>query len=220
MAITREDVTPNTHEMVVIHRMFRREFRLLPGLVRGVQKDDIARARVVSDHTAETIARLHTHHTGEDELLWPRLLDRAVPESDLIRRMQAQHEQVANAINQVSNILPSWAETADPATSAQLAGILTRLNTQLCEHLDEEERQILPMARQCLSSAEWDELGKHAMDGVSKSRMLLQLGGILEEANPDERQLFLGKLPRIARLIWAVIGQRRYQWHAQHIRGN
>jgi hypothetical protein len=68
---------PDVNEMRVIHRVFRRELTALPGLVRRVPDGDIPRAEVVAGHARFMLNALHVHHTGEDENLWPLLLERA-----------------------------------------------------------------------------------------------------------------------------------------------
>lgn len=220
MSVTQETTVPNTHEMVVIHRMFRREFGLLPGLVRDVRIADLDRARVVADHAEDMLTRLHTHHTGEDESLWPRLLERARPDADLIERMQAQHELVATAIERSTELLPRWRATAEADLREELAEILTQLATQLVAHLDEEEANVLPLVRRYISVAEWDELGRHGMANVPKRGRLHQLGAILEAADPAEIELFLEKLPGFVRVIWNVVGRRQYRRYTLQVRGH
>ena len=66
----------DTREMVVVHTAFRREIGAAPGLVRGVAAGDRARAHVVGDHVGLLLEMLHHHHVGEDDLLWPKLLER------------------------------------------------------------------------------------------------------------------------------------------------
>ena len=86
---------PDTSEMVFVHNCFRQQFRALPGLVRAVPDGDVGRAAVVVDFLAELTAALHHHHEGEDELMWPLLLERAPMDSALILRMEEQHERIA-----------------------------------------------------------------------------------------------------------------------------
>ncbi|MFF3851349.1 hypothetical protein ACFYX4_40200, partial [Streptomyces sp. NPDC002328] len=42
---------PHTDEMVVVHRVFRRESALLPRLVRAVEDGDTGRAALIADFT-------------------------------------------------------------------------------------------------------------------------------------------------------------------------
>ncbi len=59
----------DTRDMLLIHRVIRREVGGLPGLFRATR--DRARAARVAAHASEMLDFLHAHHTGEDELLWP-----------------------------------------------------------------------------------------------------------------------------------------------------
>jgi len=64
----------DTSEMYLVHAVFRREFALLPGLVRAVAAGDVERAGIVADHAELLTVLLHEHHSAEDAMLWPRLL--------------------------------------------------------------------------------------------------------------------------------------------------
>ena len=71
---------PWTQEMIIVHRVFRRELSFLAGAVGTVPTGDTARAKVLADHCTFATMMLHHHHAGEDELLWPRLKERVVME--------------------------------------------------------------------------------------------------------------------------------------------
>ena len=79
----------DVHDMVVVHRLFRRELIDLSRLIRAVAPGDVERAAVVAGHARLVLAGLHLHHTGEDDLLWPKLLERAAPSADLVAHMQS-----------------------------------------------------------------------------------------------------------------------------------
>ncbi len=102
---------PYTQEMVMIHRVFRRELGLLPDLIRRVEPGDTARVALLADAVNDLLSGLHVHHTGEDALLWPKLLVRAEPDGALIGRMQLQHEQVAVRVESAGKRLGEWRDT-------------------------------------------------------------------------------------------------------------
>ena len=91
----------DTSDMVVVHRMFRRECARLPQLVASVPAGDLARARTVAGHAREVLDMLHHHHVGEDELLWPRLSARTRFNADLLARMDSQHQGLAVLVGAV-----------------------------------------------------------------------------------------------------------------------
>src|SRR5262245_15370614 len=65
----------DAREMQMVHRMFRREFHLAPGLVRRVLEGDSERAETVVGHLEFMANILHTHHSFEDHRVWPALVD-------------------------------------------------------------------------------------------------------------------------------------------------
>jgi hemerythrin-like domain-containing protein len=186
---------PLIQQMVVIHRVFRREFRLLPALIRGVAAHDLDRAKVVADHATGLLRFVHIHHSGEDELLWPVLLERVEVETDLIQRMEHQHERVAALLPHAQEQLSAWATMPTSEGGAKLAATFEELGSLLNEHLDEEEAQILPLVETHLTVAEWERLGEHARGHLAPPDRMASLAAIVEEADDEERAMFTAVLP-------------------------
>jgi iron-sulfur cluster repair protein YtfE (RIC family) len=201
---------PDTHDMVVVHRVFRRESGLLPRLARAVPAGDTARAALVATHFRGYQLGLHHHHTGEDELLWPLLLARVDLEAELVLRMEAQHQVVAATLERAESLLETWKRTATPADGESLAAVLEEHRTALLEHLADEERYILPLVEEHLTAQEWNRLGERFATETPKDKLLLFLGALLEEATPEERAHMLGNVPLPARIVWWVYGRRKY----------
>jgi hemerythrin-like domain-containing protein len=205
MAIT------DTRDMVLVHRVFRREFRLLPLMVRGVADGDTTSASRISRHATEMTDALHHHHQNEDELLWPRLLQRAPLDAELAERMEAQHNVISELLARAEAALPEWQRTARAGDGDALAAGLGELHARLEEHLDEEETHVLPIVGQTITPAEWNELAERGFAAMPKRRALVFLGHILESASPGERSRFLRRrVPPPVRLLYRLIGRRAF----------
>ncbi|MCY0956738.1 hemerythrin domain-containing protein [Streptomyces sp. H27-H5] len=200
---------PHTHEMVVVHRVFRRESALLPRLVRAVPDGETARAAEVAAHMAEYMTGLHHHHTVEDETIWPLLRERAADE-ELIARMEEQHARIDRGWAAVTDRVPGWQRTADHAAGEELALALDEHRSALLEHLDDEERLVLPLVADHLTVAEWDAVGRRGLETVPRDKLMLALGALLEDATPQEQAHFLGRGPLVGRLLWKAVGRRQY----------
>jgi iron-sulfur cluster repair protein YtfE (RIC family) len=209
----------DVHDMVVVHKAFRRELTLIPRLVRAVPAGDTARAAVIGAHAELSLLGLHLHHTGEDELLWPKLLERDAPDSDLIYRMEAQHHEVEQLVERLGPALTRWMAEARPAVAEEVASTFDRLGTVLLEHLDDEEAHILPIAARTVTQAEWDELGQHGTSRMTPSQLPLMFGMVLEDATPDERALMMNVLPAPVRLVMRTYGAWRYRRYLKAVRG-
>ncbi len=201
-----------------MHRVFRRETALLPRLVRAVPPGDTERARLVAAHFRDYALGLHHHHTAEDELVWPLLLARVDLEADLVLRMEAQHSRVAAGLTEIEALLAQWETTASADTGEVLATALERHRETLVEHLTDEEDHLLSLIEEHLTVAEWSRLGENFASNTPKDKLLYFLGALLEEATPEEAAELLGKLPAPARLIWRLVGRRKYAQRTRRLR--
>ncbi|MEU7747955.1 hemerythrin domain-containing protein [Nonomuraea sp. NPDC049158] len=209
----------DTQDMEIVHRVLRRESRLLMELVAAVAPGDTARAKVIADHLSVYRMGLHNHHEGEDELLWPPLLSRVDLEADIVLRMEAQHQRIAATLTRLDTTVPVWEATAGADERDTLVAALAEHRAVLLEHLDDEEATLLPLAAKHITVQEWASLDDHMVRNTPKPILLTLFGAVLEEANPAERALVLSGLPAPVRLIWHVIGRPRYARHIRRVRG-
>src|SRR5690242_5316453 len=73
---------PNTRDMLAIHQIFRDAFGCSPQLVGSVCNEQSERVETVAAYYANVLALLRTHHEGEDELIWPKLIERVPDQRD------------------------------------------------------------------------------------------------------------------------------------------
>lgn len=201
---------PDVHDMVVVHRSFRRPCAEYPVLVRGLRPGDTARAALVVDAVRFMLMGLESHHTSEDEYLWPRLTARAPEQADVIARMQEQHHRLDELVTKVTAALDELAADPRQPLCEQVAAHLTELGSVLIAHIDEEESTILPLAAEHLSVAEWEELGKSGLAKLDRKLLLRAFSALMAAATPEEQQTLLTKAPPPARVLWRLSGRRSY----------
>ncbi|CCK24536.1 hypothetical protein BN159_0157 [Streptomyces davaonensis JCM 4913] len=212
-------VHPYTREMAMVHRVFRRESRLLAELVQGVSPGDSARCLILAEHWRLYAEGLHTHHAGEDELLWPVLLPRLHLAAEQVWAMQAQHRALDEGIAAVHRLMDRWQPDARPEVRDELAEALRQHHLQLCSHFDEEEREVMPLVALHVTEQQWHAVGERGLAETPRNRLMIALGAILEDSPADERREFLARLPLPARLLWKLLGQRQYRREIQRVRG-
>ena len=213
---TRTDQRPDVHEMVVVHRAFRREFAAVAALVRCTPAGDTRRAKVVADHLRLCAAGLGMHHTGEDVVLWPLLLERAAPSTGLVETMQAQHHGIDG---HVEAVIAAAAPGGAPA-GEHLATLCERFTAALLEHLDLEEREILPLASRHVTAAEWNRMGQHGKDTMTASQLPIMFGLVLQDADAEERARMLGNLPLPVRLLLRTVGAWQFTRYVHRLRAS
>lgn len=210
----------DTRVMNTLHTFFRREHRLAGGLLRAVADGDTRRSRVVGEHLDFLSRALHHHHTIEDRLLWPLLLER-VPEelSPVVHLMESQHERVDGLVQEIGTLLPGWTRDADAATGRRLADLFDTLYVHLVEHLDAEEERLLPIAARCMSQAEWDEMGETARREAPREEGLLALGMFQHDGDPEVIALMVSEAPAPVRWLLPRLARRAFRRHARAVHG-
>ncbi|WP_245717604.1 hemerythrin domain-containing protein [Nocardia jejuensis] len=210
---------PDTADMVLVHRAFRRHFDALPALVGGVADGDTTRARRLVEFLTELDTGLHHHHSAEDELMWPLLLERAETDGALILRMEEQHERIAELIARADRHAAEFATAAHPQVREHLVATLSALATALDEHMTEEETFVLPLAERVMTAHEWEALGERGRGAVPKDRQLVFLGFVLQGVPHADRRKFLSDMPFAARVAWRLLGRRAFAKEYRSIYG-
>jgi len=211
MSDTSTEYGCNTDDMRMIHGVFRREFQLAPPMVRAVAEGDTAKAGRVRDHVVEISEMLHHHHSGEESLVFDKLAERAPACAIHVGIMRQQHEQVQALLDQVDGRSTTWVAKPTAEHRESLAALMDEISSTLNAHLGQEEDEILPVAETSMTEAEWNAVGEAGMASVPKNRLLVQLGYILEDQTPEERAQFMTRVPPPARLLYKLVGRRKYE---------
>jgi hypothetical protein len=112
-----------------------------------------------------------------------------------------------------------WRAAPSPDAASELSTAITSMLGQLTTHLDEEERDVVPLIAEHISVAEWDQMGKAAFDKFTPAERFTAMGQLLEVASPAEAAAMLGPLPAPIKLLWRLVGKRRYRRYAETLRG-
>ncbi len=88
------------------------------------------------------------------------------------------------------------------------------------EHLDLEEREILPLASRHVTAAEWNQMGEHGKDTMSPSQLPIMFGMVLEEADDEERGRMLSNLPLPIRLLLKTVGAWQFKRYVRRLRAS
>ena len=204
-------------EMYLVHTMLRREFSLLADLIRGAGRDAKRRARIGA-HAQLVCQILHTHHEGEDLVLWPLLLERAGAEAtEIVAAMEEQHQAIAAAHDEALHRLGDWCRFGRDREG--LATVLDDLVRVLTEHTALEETAVLPLVEKYITAAEWQQMGQHGMDAFQKRLLPLAFGMLMYEGDPAVMRRTLANVPLPARLLMPAIAPRAFSRHARRLYG-
>ncbi|WP_162260284.1 hemerythrin domain-containing protein [Nocardioides sp. Root190] len=177
--------------MYLMHHAFRRDLRDFTAAAGHTPPEDGTTWRAINERWGHFSHHLHGHHSVEDRVLWPLLLDRVDAAGDTAGRevlaaMEAEHEQIDPLLQECSDLLESMLAAPDAAVRTRLVTALTGAAEVLDAHLSHEERQAVVLVQRHVGGAEWEELERKEFRGKpSLGELRFQLPWMVHEV-PDE----------------------------------
>ena len=208
----------DVRDMAIVHRTFRNAFSESARLVRANPVPSAERVTFLGDHIDFGVGMLHHHHESEDLLLYPMLVERAPEQAAATERVERQHKEVTSAIDAVTAACATWRGQPSVASGEALAAALDALNQTLQSHLDDEEREIVPLAAVTLTQQEWEAVGEHSRAAIPRDRMPVAFGMLLEPLDAADRDYMKAQLPAPVRLLFPILIQRPWTKYAAKLR--
>ncbi|MGY1683489.1 hemerythrin domain-containing protein [Geodermatophilus sp. SYSU D01176] len=204
---------------LVLHRLVRRELRLLAELSARAPAGDRDRTRTLTRH-ADLLGRLLLHHHAtERDLLWPALVRAAPTARPVVERWAGRVAGLDTRLRDLSTAARQWAVAASDKARDTFTLACFDLADAVDAQTAEEERDLLPLLGRHLSSAAWAEVMRAVRCPLSRRERSLVLGLALEDASARDRARLLAGLPAPARLAWRLAGRRRYRAAVVRLRG-
>ena len=208
----------------VVHRLVRRELRLLADLATWAPDDEPQRTATLTRH-AELVGKvlLH-HHSVERDSVWPALL-RTVPADALDEVHEALDlwtaccARIDHMMRDVGTAARQWCVTATPDARRRFAAACRALAEAVDAQTDDEERGLLPLLEAHLQPGDWSAIAESAHCRLSAREQLLVIGLAMEDSSAADRARLLGGLSPAVRSAWRIYGGRRYRAAVVRLRG-
>jgi len=208
----------DVRDMAIVHRTFRNAYDESARLVRAAPAPSPGRVTFLADHIDFAIAMLHDHHEGEDELLYPKLIERVPEQAAMTEQVDHEHQLIKTALDATSAVCATWRQRPSAETGEALAAALDHLNTVVQPHLDDEEQKVVPLAAVTLTQQEWDALGKHGVAHIPRNKRGIAFGMILEPLDEADRAFMKGFLPAPVRILYPLLIERPWTKYASTLR--
>ena len=208
----------DVRDMAIVHRTFRNAYDESARLVRAAPAPSPGRVTFLADHIDFAIAMLHNHHEGEDELLYPKLIERVPEQAAMTEQVDHEHQLIKTALDATSAVCATWRQRPSAETGEALAAALDHLNTVVQPHLDDEEQKVVPLAAVTLTQQEWDALGKHGVAQIPRNKRGIAFGMILEPLDEADRAFMKGFLPAPVRILYPLLIERPWTKYASTLR--
>ena len=219
MATVNEPLA-DARDMFAAHTLFRREFGLMPGLVRAVAAGDKQRSALVADHVAMVSSVLNHHHAGEDAYVWPRLRERCPQEcAPIVAVMEDQHHAIHHGLLQAAQAAEAWRDSASADARAALAGAVERLLPVMNEHLAVEEERVVPLIEKYVTQAEYGRVAQEQGAEAPPDKLPVLIGMFMYEAEPAAVDLAVSEMPAEVRPVIRDLAPKAYAAYAEELYG-
>ena len=208
----------DVRDMAIVHRTFRKAYDESAQLVRAAPTPSPERVTFLADHIDFAILALHIHHEGEDELLYPKLIERVPEQAPITEEVEHEHEIIKTALDATSAACATWRQRPSAETGEALAASLDQLNAVAQRHLDDEEQKIVPLAAVTLTQQEWDAMGKHGVGQIPRNKRGIAFGMMLDPLSDADRAYMMRSLPAPVRMLSPFLIERPWKKYASKLR--
>jgi Hemerythrin HHE cation binding domain len=205
-------------DMAIVHRTFRNLYAESARLVRAAPTPSPGRVTFLADHIDFGIAALHHHHEDEDELLYPKLIQRVPEQAPMTEQVEHEHLLITTALDEASAACAAWRQRPSAETGEALAASLDHLNVVVQPHLDDEEQKVVPLAAVTLTQQEWDEMGQRGVAWIPRNKRGIAFGMILEPLDQADRAYMLKHAPPPVRVLYPFLIERPWKKYATTLR--
>jgi hemerythrin-like domain-containing protein len=208
----------DVRDMAIVHRLFRQAYDEAARLVRAAPTPSAGRVTFLADHIDLVLGGLHSHHQDEDELLYPKLIERAPEQAPMTEQVEHEHQVIATALDAASAACTAWRQRPSAETGEALAAALEHLNTVVQPHLDDEEQKVVPLAAVTLTQQEWDAMGKRGMNSIPRNKRAIAAGMMLEPLDAADRAYMMKHVPAPLRMLFPLLIERPWKKYASTLR--
>jgi Spy/CpxP family protein refolding chaperone len=208
----------DTRGMLSIHNALRRALNDTSEQLAAVP-DGPKEAQRYMDYLNEVLWLAGAHHDTEDELLSPLLKRRAPQHNAAWALIAAQHHAVTSCLETAEETAQQFATAGSPDAKKALVNACRALYEILDEHFGVEEQQVLPVAAEVLTPAEWRAMSVTMLANYAGTRPWLPLGLVYEAMPPELAEKLLAQVPTPVSDMWKSRGADAFAAEMAAIRG-
>jgi len=192
----------DTSDYTAIHRSIRSAGYAIAAAAETLHPDDHDRmdafVRYWRGHTGEILS----HHGVEDEIFFPALRKRAPEAAEVLAQLDAEHHRLDRLMEESRAAIEGVVTGDQPLEAARR---LRRLADVMDDHLDLEDREIVPLFARNFTAAEYDELTKAAIKHVGLGKQAaFTVPYVGYWTTEEERVMLLGTAPLPFRVLYRL----------------
>lgn len=191
----------DTSDFLAIHTCLRRAGRALAEAVAGHDPRDRSRARSLLRYWEGYAGEILLHHTVEDEIFYPALVERVPVAAEHLGRIDADHHTLDELMAE-GHIAMTHLAAGGPTRPA--AYVLRHLDHVMRVHLDYEDADVVSLFPSHFDQHEYEALAKAAGRSVSFKQARFTVPFVGSWLDDEQREQMLGEAPMPFRLLYRV----------------
>jgi hemerythrin-like domain-containing protein len=209
------DTSPDLRPSYLEHRAMRMDAERLRALVAAARPADAARLTALAAWYAGYEGAIHDHHTAEEAVVYPALLERDPSFAEADGELEGEHRVLADRLTVTRESLQGLAGAAGGGTwerdLAEAVRAAEALQAILEVHLPHEEDVAFSRYRREFTAEEFTALGKAAWKVVGARSVVFAAPWVLDHATPTERDELLAAQPLLMRVVYRLALRPRYE---------
>jgi hypothetical protein len=215
---------PDLRPSYLEHNAMRTDAERLTHLVAAARPSDGDRLKELAVWYANYERAIHDHHTAEEAVVYPALLERDPTFAEADGELEGQHRILADRLTVARESLGGLSSAAGGAAweREQADAVLAAraLREIIDTHTHREEDVAFSRYRRAFTAAEFDDLGKDAWKVVGARAVVFAGPWVLDHATPEERARTLAAQPLLLRLLYHLWLRPRYVRLARPLQGS
>ena len=206
-SVTTEPGTAiDTTDYTAIHRSIRSAGYAIAAAAETLRADDHDRMDAFVRYWQGHVGEILSHHGVEDTIFFPALRARAPEVADVLDLLDEEHHILDRLMEDARAAIEGIVTGERPARAAQL---LRRLADVMDDHLDLEDREIVPRFGRWFTAAEYEAMTKAAIKQVGIGKQAaFTVPYIGFWATEQERTTLLGDAPLPFRILYRLTRKR------------
>lgn len=190
----------------VVHRGMENDAQRLARAVTTMDPGDHRRAVAALRWFQGYLGELHDHHTIEDEVFFPALVEKVPVFADQVPRVDREHALLDEVLERSGVALRALADGDALWTTAKREAVASTetLAELIRDHLAFEDDDVLPLFTRHFTAEEYAELEEQAVGNPNVRQLLFTIPWVISAASDEERARAFATTPFVFRLMWHI----------------
>lgn len=197
--------TPDLSDYEVIHTALRAAPHRIADALADFADGDRPRATALARYWEGYAGEVLAHHTVEDTVFFPALIERVPVVADHLARVDAEHHRLDELMAACAGAFVDLERTATTSAAADAAAVVRELGRLMDGHLDFEDVDLVPLFGRHFTAEEYDAMTQQAMKqiGIGK-QAAFTVPFVMHWAAPDQARKLLGEAPLAMRILFRL----------------